>query len=102
MKPDTDNKSDLSDAELVKMAFGDERSVLFQPRDQKTARGYLKGVAKTGGVVGKQACPDVQKAEYGFFKKKVRLNVVEKKVHTFQLDQEEIEGKKSKHLTTTP
>ena len=29
MKPDTDNKSDLSDAELVKMAFGEERSVLF-------------------------------------------------------------------------
>ena len=29
MKPDTDSKSDVSDAELVKMAFGEERSVLF-------------------------------------------------------------------------
>ena len=82
MKPDTDNKSDLSDAELVKMAFGEERSVLFQPKDslQKTARGYLKGIEKTGG-----AAP-IKKDEYAFFKKKVRLNVVEKKIHTFQLD----------------
>ena len=103
MKPDSDNKSDISDAELVKMAFGEERDVLLQTKDamQKTARGYLKGVTKTTSqLAGKKACPEVQKNEYAFFQKKVRLNTVEKKVHTFQLDQEEIDGKKQTKKST--
>ena len=37
-------------------------------------------------LVGKKAVPNVKQDEYTFFKKKVRLNVVEKKVHRFQLD----------------
>ena len=47
----------------------------------------MKGMAKTtNALTGKKACPEIQKDEHSFFKKKVRLNVVEKKVHTFQLD----------------
>ena len=51
---------------------------------QKTARGYVKQVQKVSNMkhmTGKKACPDVKKDEYTFFRKKVRLNVVEKKVH---------------------
>ena len=47
--------------------------------------------------------PNVRRSEYTtntFFKKKVRLNVVEKKVHKFALDEEEINQKKAKKKTS--
>ena len=37
------------------------------------------GIVK--GLQGKSAVPNVKNDEYAFFKKKVRLNTVEKKVH---------------------
>jgi len=46
-----------------------------------------------------KSTPLVKKSEYTFFKKRVRLNVVEKKVHKYQLDEEEITHKKSKKAT---
>lgn len=91
MEPCPDSKASVSDAELVKMAFSDEQPLM--PNNsvpmQKTTRGFLKGVQKNSNMkhlVGKKAVPVVKKDEYTFFKKKVRLNVVEKKVHKFQLD----------------
>ena len=62
----------------------------------KTARGYLKSQVKKDSQA-----PLVKRSEYTFFKKKVRLNVVEKKVHKFTLNEEEVNLKKAKKKTTT-
>ena len=43
----------------------------------------------------KQRNPLVKQSEYTFFKKKVRLNVVEKKVHVFDLGEAEISHKRA-------
>ena len=62
------------------MAFGDPKTT---PNEfKKTARGFLK--SKDKGM------PLVKNSEYTFFKKKVRLNVVEKKVHKFAQEKDEI------------
>ncbi len=45
--------------------------------------------------------PVVKASEYNFFKKKVRLNVVEKKVHNFDLDREERKQTKPKKKAST-
>lgn len=85
-------KETPSDKALLKMAFGDKP---IDPSDfNKTARGYLKGQIK--GTSGRAL---VKTSEYSFFKKKVRLNVVEKKVHTFKLDKEEVDQKRAKKRT---
>ena len=85
------NQEDVpSDAALVNMAFGSQKSSPHQNALQKTARGYLKTQMKVQGK------PLVKQSEYTFFKKRVRLNVVEKKVHEFKLDEEEISHKKAK------
>lgn len=77
-----DGKATPSDKALLKMAFGDKP---IDPAEfKKMARGFLKGQIK--------GCNDLVKtSEYSFFKKKVRLNVVEKKVHTFKLDKSEVD-----------
>ena len=86
-KGDVPGEKPPSDRELVKMAYGEPEK--FRG---KTARAYLKAQAKQGPA-------PVRQSEYQFFKKKVRLNVVEKKVHRFQLDQDEINSKRSKRVT---
>ena len=60
---------------------------------QKTCRGALKQKSKFN--------VPVKNSEYTFFRKKVRLNVVEKKVHKFELDEEEVNLKKAKKKTST-
>ena len=73
------------------MAFGDQPEIKHQDSLNKTARGFVKAVQKQAvvlakGLQGKSAVPNVKNDEQAFFKKKVRLNTVEKKVHQFQLD----------------
>lgn len=95
MEPDNKSKSESpSDKTLLKMAFGNSPPCESGGQMQKTARGFLKMQFKAKN-------PCVKKSEYTFFKKKVRLNVVEKKVHKFDLDKEERNVKKAKKKTST-
>ena len=45
MEPGTGDKN-LSDKELVKMAFGDQPEIKHQDSLNKTVRGFVKGVQK--------------------------------------------------------
>lgn len=97
MEPDNNNQSkreNPSDKTLLKMAFGNSPPCESGGQMQKTARGFLKMQFKASN-------PNVKQSEYTFFKKKVRLNVVEKKVHKFDLDREERSLKKAKKKTST-
>ena len=90
----------VQDQALLKMAFppqtSSEIAAASKLNQQKTARGFVKSIAKQTGT----NTTAVNKSEYTFFKKKVRLNVVEKKVHKFDLDEEEVNQKKAKKKTS--
>lgn len=58
------------------MAFGKEQAAAAKISPNKTARGFLKSQMKA-----KLPSSLVKNSEYTFFRKKVRLNVVEKQVH---------------------
>ena len=77
------------------LAHGGDQDTQPNNMMMKTARGYLKSQAKNSQA------PLVKRSEYTFFKKKVRLNVVEKKVHKFTLNEEEVNLKKAKKKTST-
>ena len=91
----TDDKP--NDKALITMALGEQLPTPTKAQGAfgaKTCRGFLKNQAK---AVSK---PLVKTSEYTFFKKKVRLNVVEKKVHQFDLDEDEVNQKKAKKKTS--
>ena len=67
MEPGTGDKN-LSDKELVKMAFGDQPEIKHQDSLNKTVRGFVKGVQKQAvvlakGLMGKSAVPNVKNDE---------------------------------------